>query len=426
MGGYHARGAKAGLACDKIPLSKRPGLPGRSARRYVAAGQRGDKGPQPDPPHEWKRSVPVWLLAGVLALALLTGLVWSVSGLLTDRFRPGSAGASARSADAGRLDASGAVATQRAGAPLMEWWSGIWTRHGGEIIAIHVLVVGQSAAIAGLLFERRRRRSAELAARQRLAEVADLDRVASAGVLSTSIAHELNQPLGAILSNAEAAEIALQSAVPDLGMCKETLGDIRRDVRRAADILGHLRGLLKQAPFEVRVVDVNDAVCAVMEVIAAEAKRRGVTLNPCLLARELPVRADLVHLQQAFLNAALNAFDAMDQTPCHRRHLTFRTALATKSEVWVSVADRGTGIPSEQLKRIFDRSYTTKVRGMGLGLSIARTIVETYGGRMWAENRRSGGAAIRFSLPLASGAGVGADTKVTKMPQRPGAPATIS
>src|SRR6185503_549182 len=171
-------------------------------------------------------------------------------------------------------------ASEPAGAAgAAEWWSGVWARHGGEIIAIHVLVVGQSAAIAGLLFERRRRRRAELAARQRLAEVADLDRVASAGVLSASIAHELNQPLGAILSNAEAAEIGLRSSAPDLDMCKESLGDIRRDVRRAADILGHLRGLLKRAPLEVRVVDVNDTVRAVLEVISAEAKGRDVTLE---------------------------------------------------------------------------------------------------------------------------------------------------
>jgi signal transduction histidine kinase len=139
------------------------------------------------------------------------------------------------------------------------------------------------------------------------------------------------------------------------------------------------------------------------------------------------VRADPVHLQQAFLNAALNGFDAMDQSGDRRRHLSFQTTLTAQSEVLVSIADRGTGIPPDELRKIFDRLHTTKKTGTGLGLSITRTIVETYGGRVWAANRGSGGAVIRFSLPLARATGRPADQKKPAiMPQRTGAPAAMS
>jgi signal transduction histidine kinase len=351
----------------------------------------------------------VRLAGGLLALGLLAVAVSSLAGAFIDRFRLASAAPTVQSDDGGGPG-----------------WAGLWARHGPEIILIAVLVVGQSVAIAGLVFERRCRRRAEREARQRLAEVAELDRVASAGTLSASIAHELNQPLGAILSNAEAAEIALYSAAPDLDMCKESLGDIRRDVRRAADILGHLRGLLKRTPVDAQEADANEAVRAVLKVIAATAREKGITLSSHLSMRPLLVRADPVHLQQAFLNAALNGFDAMDQNGDRRRHLSFQTTLSAQSEVLVSVADRGTGIPPDELKQIFDRLYTTKKNGTGLGLPIARMIVETYGGRVWAANRGSGGAVIRFSLPLAPAMGRPVNPRPVIMPQRTGAPAAMS
>jgi signal transduction histidine kinase len=426
MGGYEARGISAQLACDEIQLPNRAGLPGRSPGRRATAEPGRDRGRPPGPAPELKLSVLGWLGAGVVMLALLAGVIWWVSGQLAERSQSASAGAALAAPAVRSADVLDVAASERAGpAGDMVRWSGVWARHGGEIVAIAVLVMGQSAAIAGLLFERRRRRRAECEARQRLADVADLDRVASAGALSASIAHELNQPLGAILSNAEAAEIALRSAAPDFDLCTESLGDIRRDVRRAADILAHLRGLLRRAPLTADVVDVNDAARGVLKVIAAEAKERHVTLGACLFEAALPVRADLVHLQQAVLNAALNGFDAMDELPHRRRHLSLRTAPAGKSEVWVSIADRGTGIPPDALNRIFDRLYTTKSSGTGLGLSIARMIVETYGGRMWAENRPAGGAVIRFSLPLAPRLGA-AGTKIAEMPPRTTARATMS
>jgi signal transduction histidine kinase len=277
---------------------------------------------------------------------------------------------------------------------------GMWEQYRVGILVASSVVMIQSMMITALLFERRRRRRAELESRQRLMEVAHMDRAASAGALSASFAHELNQPLGAILSNAEAAELVLEGDPPNVEMCKEILADIRRDDRRAADIIKHLRGLMKKASLELQEIDLNDAVRGVLKILASEANQQGVILSSHLLERALPVRADPVHLQQIILNLALNGMDAMAKCEPWRRLLSFQTAMIGDSEVEVSIADVGTGIPSEKLKSIFEKFFTTKSHGMGLGLSIARTIVETYGGRIWAENQAAGGAVIRFRLPL--------------------------
>jgi len=277
----------------------------------------------------------------------------------------------------------------------------MWELYRTQIIVALAVVLFQSIMIAALLLERRRRYLAELESRQRMMEMAHMDRVATAGALSASIAHELNQPLGAILNNAEAAELILAKDAPNLDMCKEILADIRRDDQRAADIIKQLRGLMKKAPLELQEIDLNDAVREVLRILAAEARGKGVVLSGDLPDCALPVRADPVHLQQVLLNIALNGMDAMARCDQLQRRLSIQTAMISDSEGEVSIADTGPGIPPEKLKGIFDKFFTTKPHGIGLGLSIARTIVETYGGQIWAENRAAGGAVFRFTLPLA-------------------------
>ena len=219
--------------------------------------------------------------------------------------------------------------------------------------------------------------------------------------MSASVAHELNQPLGAILSNAEAAEMLLEANPPDLGQVKEILGEIRQADQHAADIITHLRKLLKRgSDIDLQEFDLNDAVTGALRILSPEARRRGVALNPKGVDFALPVRADQVHVQQVLLNLATNGMDAMNEAASGRRELGIETALNGEAQVEVSVSDRGTGIPNDKIKDIFKTFYTTKQQGTGLGLSITRTIVETYGGKIWAENRAGGGAVVRFTLPL--------------------------
>jgi signal transduction histidine kinase len=278
----------------------------------------------------------------------------------------------------------------------------VWERYRWELGAIFVAVLIQAAIISWLLIERHRRRRAELESQRRFREVIHLNRTATAGALSASIAHELNQPLGAILSNTEAAEVLLAADPPDLGQLKEILADIRHADQRAADIIQNLRNLLRRkTKAERQDFDLNDAITASLRILAPEAQKRGIALSAKGVEQPLVVRADRVHLQQVILNLAMNGMDAMNSSAPDARRITIETALNGGSEVEVSVIDSGTGIPGENFEHVFDTFYTTKQDGTGLGLSIARTIVEIYGGKISGANRPDGGAIFRFTLPLA-------------------------
>jgi signal transduction histidine kinase len=276
-----------------------------------------------------------------------------------------------------------------------------WDRYQWYLSVAALAIVVQAALIAGFLRERRRRAGAEMDARRHLAEVAHLNRSAAVGVLSASLGHELNQPLGAMLSNAEAAELLLNANPPDIEKVKAILADIRRDDQRAADVIGRLRALIRKGEPEPQRIDVNDVVRVITDLLGAEAASRGVILNANLDLHPLPARADPIHLQQVVLNLALNGMDAMLNRPAGRRHMTVTTALADPATISVTVSDSGTGIAPDKLKSIFEPFFTTKRQGMGLGLSIARTIIEQSGGSIWAENRPDGGAIMSFTLPMA-------------------------
>ena len=280
---------------------------------------------------------------------------------------------------------------------------GLWEQYQWYLSVAALAIVVQAALIAGFLRERRRRAGAELESRRHLAEVAHLNRSAAVGVLSASLGHELNQPLGAVLSNAEAAELLLNANPPDLEKVKAILADIRRDDQRAADVIRRLRALMRKSEPEPQLIDVNDVVRVITDILGAEAASRGVMLSADLDPRPLPARADPVHLQQVVLNLALNGMDAMLSRPAGRRQMNVTTALTDAATIKVTVSDSGTGIPSDKLKDIFEPYFTTKRQGMGLGLSIARTIIEQSGGRVWAENRPDGGATFSFTLPVAKG-----------------------
>lgn len=278
-----------------------------------------------------------------------------------------------------------------------------WEQHWLATVAALAIITAQGTVIAGLLVERRRRRAAETESRHRLLEVVHLNQSATAGALSASIAHELNQPLGAIRSNAEAAAVILRSERPDLELIEQILVDIQDDDQRAHDVISRMRGLLKKrGEIDWQEFDLNEVTTSAIRILRGEAERRSVVVSSSQTPRQLPVRADRVHVQQVILNLATNAMDAMLEGT--ERRLMLDTALTKDSKVELSISDTGRGIPDEQLASVFEPFYTTKPTGTGLGLSIARAIVETYGGKIWAANRPEGGAVFRVVLPLA-GAG---------------------
>lgn len=279
---------------------------------------------------------------------------------------------------------------------------GVWARYRWQIATLLGVLLIQCSIISWLVFERNRRLNAEFQSRRRLLETIHLNRTAAAGALSASFAHELNQPLGSILSNAEAAEHLLTLTPPDLSQVKEILADIRQADERAGKIIRHMRKLVKRREeIELAKFDLGDVIADALRILSPEAKKRGIALNAAGIRRSLPVRADPLHLQQVILNLAANGMDAMIETTPNSRTITIETALTEGAQVEVSIADFGCGIPKEKLEGVFATFYTTKQQGTGLGLTIARTIIETYGGKIWAENRAEGGAVFRFRLPLA-------------------------
>jgi C4-dicarboxylate-specific signal transduction histidine kinase len=263
-----------------------------------------------------------------------------------------------------------------------------------------VVIAGQTLLIAALVAQRRRRRLAESESQQRLSEMTHMSRRLALGEMSASIAHELNQPLGAIRNNAGAAELLLKANPPKLQEVAEILADIQRDDQRATDIIGRIRKMLRKTDFDVREMDLNGAIGETLQILAEEASARGVSIKSELDAGLPKVLADRIQIQQVILNLALNAIAAMQDQPRKEAVLTIRTRRANGKEAEVSVADSGAGIPSAMLPRIFDPFLTSKPEGLGLGLAIARTIVEAHGGQIRAENAPAGGAAIHFTLPF--------------------------
>jgi signal transduction histidine kinase len=232
--------------------------------------------------------------------------------------------------------------------------------------------------------------------RQELAHLSHLNRVSTIGELTASLAHEIKQPIGAAVTNAEVCLRLLNQNSPDVPEAREAALEMTKDARRAADIIDRVRSLYRKGSTHQEMVDVNDLIQEMIVMLRDEANRHSVTTRTDL-AEGLPkVMADRVQLQQALMNLMLNGIEAICG-PCGQ--LTIQSQLAEDDQLLISVADTGVGVPADDIDKIFQAFFTTKPHGTGLGLAITRSIVESHGGRIWATTNAERGAAFHFTLP---------------------------
>jgi signal transduction histidine kinase len=277
--------------------------------------------------------------------------------------------------------------------------SSLWRDYRGYFIATLAVVLAQAALILALVLQHRGRKRAEEEGRHRRAELAQASRLALAGELTASIAHEINQPLGAILANAGAAEALLRRGVASGDELRAVIDDIKKSDLRASEIIRRVRALVSMREGEYELDDLNAVVGDVVDFLAGDARRRGVVMS-AKLAPGLPRLAiDRIQLQQAIVNLCVNAMDAMADVPADRRRLGVDTRARAGGGAEVIVTDTGPGIAPERMPRLFDSFFTTKADGTGLGLSISRSIVQAHGGTLSAANRPGGGAVFRIALP---------------------------
>jgi two-component system sensor kinase FixL len=220
--------------------------------------------------------------------------------------------------------------------------------------------------------------------------------------MATSIAHELNQPLSGIISNASAGQRFIDRGNVDLGELRELLADIVADARRAGDVIHGIRGMIKKEQTGRHRINLNDVVTNVAQLIRADALLHASELKTSLEANLPIVEADPVQIQQVLINLVVNAFDAMRETPESKRKVEITTQESGDGAVRVSVRDYGVGISEETRSRLFEQFFTTKPDGLGMGLPIVRSIVEAHAGIMEAENAEGGGARFHFTLPMST------------------------
>jgi len=220
------------------------------------------------------------------------------------------------------------------------------------------------------------------------------------GELAASISHEIMQPIAGTLTNAAAASRWLSIQPPNLEEAREALDDVIKAGNRANDVIGRIRALIKKAPPRKDALGINELVREVIALTRGEVVKNGVSLQP-QLAEGLPlIHGDRVQLQQVILNLIMNAVQAMSGVSEGSRELLIGTGKDASSGVLVAVQDSGSGLDPENSERLFDPFYTTKPSGMGLGLSICRSIVEAHGGRIWASRNAGPGATVQFTLPV--------------------------
>jgi two-component system sensor kinase FixL len=266
--------------------------------------------------------------------------------------------------------------------------------------SVHFDNAGKPTRLLGISIDITARKQAELDAQRGRAELSHLSRVALMGEMSASIAHELNQPLSGILSNAAAGQRFIDRGDVDLREVRELLGDIVSDSRRASDVVRGIRGMVKKGQLARCSVNLNEVVMDAWRMASPDALLHSCKLETSLDSNLPAIDGDPVQLQQVLLNLAINAFDAMRDTPASKRKVLIATQSNDDGTVRTSVRDYGVGISEEMQDRLFDPFFSTKTEGLGMGLAIVRSIVESHGGKITAENADGGGARFEFVLPV--------------------------
>ena len=274
-----------------------------------------------------------------------------------------------------------------------------WQTYRWEIIAAASFMVLLIIWVLYLIIDKKLSALALSASRQVLGQITQMNRKMTASIYNEAIGHELVQPLAAILSNVEAAQIFLKRDPPPLDLVYETLANIRRDNLRADALIKNMQGLLTKSDNELGPVDINWLVRKVLNFLSVEAKVRRIHIDLDLAADGMIVSMNIVQMQQVMVNLLLNSMDAIDRRKGKERRITIETIRYGVDNVRVSIVDTGTGF-DEGVERVFDSFFTTKPEGVGLGLWITASIVQAHGGHIWAENR-IGGGIMRFKLPLA-------------------------
>jgi signal transduction histidine kinase len=236
---------------------------------------------------------------------------------------------------------------------------------------------------------------AEEALREARAELAQITRVTTMGELTASIAHEINQPLTAVVANANACHRWLAGPMPNLDEARAAVARIARDGNRASDVIGRIRALVKKNATEQTELDINEIIQEVLGLLQNEIQKNRVMLRIELAADLRRILGDRIQLQQVILNLVMNGIEAMSE---RSRELVIRSRQHESDKALVAVQDSGIGIDRQNLEKIFDAFYTTKPQGMGMGLAISRSIIETHGGKLWAVPNDGPGATFQFTL----------------------------
>ena len=262
---------------------------------------------------------------------------------------------------------------------------------------------GKPLRMIGIVFDITDRKQLEEESRQRREEVVRLSRINLLGEMTASIAHELNQPLAGIISNANAAERFIDRGDVDLSEVREILGDIASDAHRASDVIQRIRNTIKKGAAVREHMDINDVVTKVAHMVQPDARLHSCELVTSLEKSLPPIEGDPVEIQQVLINLTTNAFDAMKGIPAAERKVEISTS-SDNGTVGLSVRDHGPGISADAKERLFEQFFTTKEDGLGMGLAIVRSIIEAHGGNIAADNVDDGGARFYLKLPVNKGA----------------------
>ena len=277
----------------------------------------------------------------------------------------------------------------------------VWEQYKAQILAITAAILGQAALIAWLLHERQYRHRAERTARETFSELEQMNRMATAGELSAAITHEIKQPITGIVTMANAALRWISRENPDIGRAREAMNKVVAAGHHASDVITNVRGLFGKDTQKKVPTDINKLIRTVLGLVHIDLRKHGIESQVNLSEQLPPIIGNEVQLQQVILNLVMNAIESMHLV--QPRMLSIKSETTGHDSVCVSIADTGSGIDVANLSRIFKPMFTTKARGMGMGLSICKSIIEAHNGRIWASINAPRGSIFHFELPMYRG-----------------------